>query len=193
MRDINNLILEARLCKDAEVLEYTTAEGAKKKMAKLYVASHKPYVKEGEDDSWFFNITSFNVPEGLLPYLTSGSLVLIEGHITQEAWQDENGNKKTNVGIIADFVKLVKQPQAQQTQQAPAQAPVQQAQQAQAPVQPVAPVQQAQAQAPVQPVAPVAPVQPVAQAPIQQAQAPVAPPVQPVVQNEQAAFQSLFV
>ena len=60
------------------------------------------------DDVSYFEVTLFGKPaESLKPYLTKGQQVLVDGILKQDRWTDQQGNNKSKVHVIANFVELI--------------------------------------------------------------------------------------
>ena len=61
--------------------------------------------KDGVD---FFDVEAFDkVAELISQYLKKGSPVLIEGRLKQDRWEDEHGNKRSRVKIVATAVQFL--------------------------------------------------------------------------------------
>jgi len=78
----------------------------------MTIASNR---SEHKNDKWedkpcFFDTVIFGKRgEGLSKYLTKGQRVGIKGELDFQSWQDDSGNKKSRVQIIADNIFLLGQ------------------------------------------------------------------------------------
>lgn len=110
---MNKVILTGRLTKDVDV-KYTQNG----KCVALFSMAVNGFKKE---DVYFFNIVAWNKTAELCGnYLTKGSKVLIEGHLTTRSYEDNSGSKKTVTEIIAsnvEFLESKKQNEQQATMQ----------------------------------------------------------------------------
>lgn len=148
MTDINSVILVGRLTKDcgAEEGSFVYTQGGLC-MARISIAVNR--AKKQQDGTWvdeasFFNVTIFGkTAENLKPYLLRGKQIMVQGHLSQNRWRDQQGQAHSSVSVIADNVQLARggQSQGNGVYQKPAQqgytgnqtAPRQQYQQQQAP------------------------------------------------------------
>ena len=97
-QDINSVIIEGNLCRDVETK--TTPSGAF--IASLSIAYNDNYKKGNEwvKQSHFFDVTSFNDTARGCASLTKGTLVHIEGKLSQDRWE-KDGKTQSRVKIIA--------------------------------------------------------------------------------------------
>ena len=97
MATYNKVILIGNLCANPE-LKYTPQRTA--------IANFSLAVNNGKDKSAdFVNIEAWDKTAELCnEYLHKGSNVLIEGRLKQDRWEDEHGNKKTAIKIVAASV-----------------------------------------------------------------------------------------
>jgi single-strand DNA-binding protein len=96
----------ARLCKDPEL---STTQGGSF-VCKFSVANNDSYTSNGEkkESVSFFNVVSWNkLAEVINQYCAKGSKVAIEGRLQQRTWQDKDGNKRSQVEIVADSVQFL--------------------------------------------------------------------------------------
>lgn len=120
--DINVVTLTGRLTKPAE-LKYT-----KSGMAVVSFAVASNTSQRMQDGSWgdyanYFDCTWYGKgAEALNPYLSKGRLVVISGELRQRRWEDQNGAKRSAIGINVQNLTLGgegrQNGQQQQTQQA---------------------------------------------------------------------------
>ena len=114
MTDINSVTIVGRLTKDIGTdpngrdFQYTQGGIC---IARISIAVNR--ARKQADGSWgdeahFFDVTVFGkTAENLRQYLTKGRQIAVSGHLQQERWQDQNGNNRSRVSIVADNVQLV--------------------------------------------------------------------------------------
>lgn len=110
MKDINSITISGRLTRDAEIqqttggislLRFSIANNRGKKNVKGQWVDQEPN---------YFNLILFGkLGEKLQQYLVKGVQVVVTGVLQQSRWTDNGGNKKSNIGIIANDVLLVGQ------------------------------------------------------------------------------------
>jgi single-strand DNA-binding protein len=105
VRDTNQVTIVGRLVRDTDSKELNGGN----RVNNFTVASN--YNKK-VGDSWeemvsFIDCESFRVPEGLEPYLTKGKQVVVTGMLRQDRWEDENGNKRSKLKVLADNLQLI--------------------------------------------------------------------------------------
>ena len=70
------------------------------------IAVNRPFSKEKEVD--FFDITIFGkIAENTANYTGKGMLVGIEGRLQQNRWEDQQGNKRSRVEVLANAVEFL--------------------------------------------------------------------------------------
>lgn len=102
----NKVILAGNLTKDPD-LRYTTAGMARVNfsLAVNYKTGKGDNKKEEVD---FFDIEAWDkLAETMSEYLKKGSPVLIEGRLKQDRWEDEHGNKRSRIKIVAGAVQFL--------------------------------------------------------------------------------------
>jgi single-strand DNA-binding protein len=107
MNDINNLTITGRTTRDGE-LKYTSAG---KPILAFSIAVNRSYRdKQGENvqNVSYFDVEYWgSVAESVAPYITKGKFVGITGRNEQQRWQDQNGNSRSKVVIVAERVELM--------------------------------------------------------------------------------------
>ncbi|HKK49251.1 MAG TPA: single-stranded DNA-binding protein [Alkalispirochaeta sp.] len=103
---INTVVIAGNLVRDAE-LKYTNNGLA---ICEFSVAVNDQR-KQGDswvDEAHFFDVTVFGRRgEAIQRYLTKGKTVAIEGKLKQDRWQNQEGQNRSKVGIIANNVMLL--------------------------------------------------------------------------------------
>ncbi|MGA1875091.1 MAG: single-stranded DNA-binding protein [bacterium] len=107
MAAFNRVILMGNLTKDPE-LRYTPSGSA---VAHLSLAVNRRFTsKEGEtkEEVDFFDIEAWDRQAELCSeYLNKGSGIFIEGRLRQDRWQDETGNKRSRIKIVATTIQFL--------------------------------------------------------------------------------------
>ncbi|MFW5694197.1 MAG: single-stranded DNA-binding protein [Alkalispirochaeta sp.] len=103
---INTVVIAGNLVRDAE-LKYTNNGLA---ICEFSVAVNDQR-KQGDswvDEAHFFDVTVFGRRgEAIQRYLTKGKTVAIEGKLKQDRWQNQEGQNRSKVGIVANNVMLL--------------------------------------------------------------------------------------
>ena len=100
--DTNLVVLIGRLTKDSEI-KYTSAGLA---VMNFSIALSKNV--KGEKKTDFFDVTAFGkMAESLNPYLTKGRQVAIQGALSQDRWQGQDGQNHSKISVIADNIQLL--------------------------------------------------------------------------------------
>jgi single-strand DNA-binding protein len=88
-----------RLTKDAELS--TTKKGTSMSKFRLAVNDRR------NDDTLFVNVLGFGkMAEALQPHLCKGRLVSVQGKVKIDEYEDEKGNKRSSVCVMADEISL---------------------------------------------------------------------------------------
>lgn len=97
---MNKIILLGRLTKNPEILIGKNEN----KVGRFTLAVQRKYAKEGEEKiTDFFNIVTFGKSaEFVEKYFYKGQQVLILGRAELNQYEDEDGNNKTNLQIVAE-------------------------------------------------------------------------------------------
>ena len=105
--NINRVVLTGNLTRDPELR--STQSGTS--VCSLRVACNTR--RKGPSGEWeekpnFFDVTVWGAQgENCARFLTKGRPVAIDGRLEWREWQDQNGNKRQNVDIIADAVQFL--------------------------------------------------------------------------------------
>lgn len=111
---MNKVILIGNLTRDPEISE--TNSGVS--VCKFSIAVNRAYTNsDGERQTDFFNVTAWRgVGESVAKYCKKGSKVAVSGSIQIRNYEDNNGQKRTAVDIIAQDVEFLSK-LAQQTRE----------------------------------------------------------------------------
>ena len=99
--DINRIMLIGRLVKDPE-LRYTQSGTS---IASFSVANNRSFSSGGEkkESVSFFNCVAWGkLGEIIVQYCKKGHRIGLEGRLQQRSWEDQNGNKRSTVEIVAE-------------------------------------------------------------------------------------------
>lgn len=104
-RSINQVILLGRLTRDPE--QRTTASG--KNVVSFSIAVDR---QSQDDQADFFNITAWDkLGDLVMQYLSKGRLVLIQGRLRQDSWEDKDtGKRQSRIEVTASDVTFLDGP-----------------------------------------------------------------------------------
>jgi len=103
--DMSIVIQEGRLTQKPELS--TTNSG--KTLCNFSIASNKIMKINDEKKEYvsFYNCTAWNkLAELICKYVEQGQKITVIGELQQDRWEDQEGNKKTSIKIIAKEVKF---------------------------------------------------------------------------------------
>lgn len=106
MSDLNHLVIQGRIAKDASFR--TTANG--KKVANFTLASNrarKNAAGKYEDSASFFPVSCFVNSDKFAGCLVKGQTVIVEGHLRQDRWEQDDGQKRRQNSIVVSKIHLV--------------------------------------------------------------------------------------
>jgi single-strand DNA-binding protein len=104
--DLNKVIIIGRLTRDPE-LSYIPSGTA---VAKFSIACNRSYTinNEKKEETSFFNCIAWTkLGELVAQYSKKGNKICVDGRLQQRSWEDQNGNKKSAVEIIAENVQFL--------------------------------------------------------------------------------------
>ena len=101
---MNMVIMIGRLVRDPE-LRYGKQSG--KAVCTFTLAVDKPFKREGENSTDFFNCVAFNkTGEFVEKYFTQGKRIAITGTLENDSYTAKDGSKRTTVKIIVDTAEF---------------------------------------------------------------------------------------
>jgi len=107
MATLNKVFLIGNLTRDPE-LKYT-ANGLG--IAKFGLAVNRTYnTSDGEkkEDTCFVDVTAWDkLAEVCAEHLSKGRLVLIEGRLQYQSWENEDGTKRSKLEVVAQNVQFL--------------------------------------------------------------------------------------
>jgi single-strand DNA-binding protein len=100
---VNNVVLTGNLATDVEVKDL----GEDRQVANFVLAVDRP----GGDEADFFRVAAWNKQAELCGrYLAKGRRVGIDGRLRSSKWEDDDGNKRSAVEVVAHRVEFLSPP-----------------------------------------------------------------------------------
>jgi len=107
---LNRAVLIGRLTKDPEVT-ISRREGRERAVARFTIAYNHRY-RRGEEwveEPHFFDVRAFGkLAQAVGDRYHRGDLVFVEGRLSQDRWETEEGQRRSRITIIADTVRLIR-------------------------------------------------------------------------------------
>lgn len=121
MASYNKVLLIGHLTRDPEKRKTPQDQT----VTKLGLAVNRKYrTGSGEDreETCFVDVTVWGSQgENCAEYLKKGSLVLVEGRLTFEQWESQQGEKRSRLSVTAERVQFLDKPKSREwTENAPA-------------------------------------------------------------------------
>ena len=105
--DLNRVTLIGRLTKEPE-LKYIQSGAA---VANFSIANNRNYTtssgEKREEVSYFDCIAWGKLGEIIVEYCQKGRRVAVECRMQQRRWEDQNGNKRSKIEVVADNVQFL--------------------------------------------------------------------------------------
>ncbi len=110
---MNKVFLIGNLTRDPEVAE--TANGAS--ICRFDIAVNRNYTSDdGERQTDFFHVTAWRgLAESVAKYCVKGSKIAVSGSVQIRNYEDNKGNKRTAVDIIAQEVEFLSPKQSDES------------------------------------------------------------------------------
>ena len=105
MNSLNSILIEGNLTRDPELK--STPKGTS--VCSFSVASNRFYKQDQEyqKEVSFFDVETWaKLAESCAEYLEKGRGVRVVGRLKQDRWQDQDGNPKSKVKIVAEHVEF---------------------------------------------------------------------------------------
>lgn len=100
MANFNKVIIVGNLTKDID------ANNGSVFVAKSSIAVNRKY--KDKNETMFIDFVAFGkTGEMLYQYATKGASIMIEGRLTQNTWEDNNGQKRSKHEIIVETFQLL--------------------------------------------------------------------------------------
>lgn len=98
---MNTVAISGRL---GRAVDYKQWSEPKKSVAKFSIAVNG---RTKDDTSWIDCVAFGSTAEYLAKYSDKGSLLIVEGRLKQETWQDRNGNNRTAVKVYVQNAQAI--------------------------------------------------------------------------------------
>lgn len=106
MTDINKVFLVGRLTRDAELKKLTNTSVCNFSLASN--RSVKDNAGNWADEVSYFDVELFGrSADAIHKYLQKGKQIAVEGSLRQNRWEDQAGQKRSRVVVIANNVQLL--------------------------------------------------------------------------------------
>jgi single-strand DNA-binding protein len=106
MADLNHVVLIGRLTRDAELK--ITPNGQAICKFSIAVNRRRKNGDQWEDEANFFDIVVWGRQgESLSQYLVKGKMVGVDGELRQDRWQQQDGQNRSKVEIVANYLQLL--------------------------------------------------------------------------------------
>ena len=105
MNSLNSILVEGNLTRDPELK--STPKGTS--VCSFSVASNRFYKQDEEyqKEVSFFDVETWaKLAESCAEYLEKGRGVRVVGRLKQDRWQDQEGNSRSKVKIVAEHVEF---------------------------------------------------------------------------------------
>lgn len=105
MNNLNSVLLEGNLTRDPE-LRYTAKGTA---VCRLSIACNRSYKQadQRQEEVSFFDVTTWSrLAEICAEYLVKGRGVRVVGRLKQDRWEDDAGQRRSKVQVVAEHVEF---------------------------------------------------------------------------------------
>ncbi|MFN7065674.1 MAG: single-stranded DNA-binding protein [Aquificaceae bacterium] len=106
---LNRVIIIGRLVKDP-VIRYLPSGTQLAEFPLVY--SRRYMVSDTwKEESHFFEVKAFGrLAESIASRVSKGYMVVVEGRLVQDRWQDKDGNMRSRIRILADGIRIINKP-----------------------------------------------------------------------------------
>ena len=107
---LNRAVLIGRLTRDPEVNISKKGE-RERAVARFTVAYNRRYRvgEEWREETHFFDVRAYgNIAKAVGERYHKGDMVFVEGRLSQDRWETEEGQRRSRITIVADTVRLIK-------------------------------------------------------------------------------------
>jgi len=116
----NKVILLGRVAKEPQTLMLPSGS----QVSNLVIAYNRRYKvgeQEWKEETHFFEVKVYGkLAEKVIPQIEKGDLILVEGRLHQDRWEDkETGKSRSKVRIVALTLKIIAKSQKGQVQEKP--------------------------------------------------------------------------
>lgn len=105
MNNLNSVLLEGNLTRDPE-LRYTAKGTA---VCRFSIACNRSYKQDDQrqEEVSYFDVTTWSrLAEICAEYLVKGRGVRVVGRLKQDRWEDDSGNRRYRIDVIAEHVEF---------------------------------------------------------------------------------------
>ncbi len=103
--NINKTILAGRVVNDPEL---KTTQGSGLSVSSFRIAVNRPHKEGREDAADFVTIVAWNQrAEFVSRYFRKGMAIYVEGQLRSRTWEDQQGNKRSALEVVADDVRFI--------------------------------------------------------------------------------------
>ena len=101
---MNKTVLKGNITRDIELKDL----GDNKKVANFSIAVRRDYKNQaGEYETDFFNCSAFgNTADFISKYFSKGAQMLLIGHLQNNQWETDSGEKRISTNIIVESVEF---------------------------------------------------------------------------------------
>ena len=107
---MNKVMVKGRLTRDPEIRYLPSGT----QVTSFSVAVNRRFKdKDGnwEEEAYFFDVETFGgLAERLGKQLSKGNQILLEGSLRQDRWENQAGEKRSKIKIVAERVELISKP-----------------------------------------------------------------------------------
>lgn len=107
MANLNKVMLIGRLTRDPELKYIPSGAG----VAEFGLAVNRYYSSqngEKKEDTCFLEVSAWGkLGETVNSYLKKGRQVYVEGHLTYNEWQTQDGQKRSRIRVVAETVQFL--------------------------------------------------------------------------------------
>jgi single-strand DNA-binding protein len=99
---LNTITMGGRICNELELKTTTTG----KEVCSFTIACERDFKNQnGERQTDFVDVVTFgNTANFVSKYFAKGRMAIVDGRLQTRTWEDQNGNKRKAVEIIAENV-----------------------------------------------------------------------------------------
>lgn len=105
MRNINRVVIEGRLTRDAE-LKYSNSGFPILKFS-IACNDRRKVGDEWQDEASFFDCVILGkLGEAISPRMNKGAAAICSGKLKQDRWQDDSGKNKSRIEIMVEEISV---------------------------------------------------------------------------------------
>lgn len=101
----NKVMLAGNLTRDPEIKELANTT-----VCNFGLATNRIYTSNGEKQSevTFVDVEAFGkVADNIAKFFSKGKPIFVEGRLKMDEWQDQQGNKRTKLKVVADTFSFI--------------------------------------------------------------------------------------